>query len=109
AAYWFANLRQTVEFETATRKLLADGYGVFVESSPHPVVSLGVQETIEDTDSAPGAFPVGSLRRGDGGMERLLTSLAELHVQGVSPDWAKVFPATARRVDLPTYAFQHRR
>ncbi|MGW4456868.1 type I polyketide synthase [Streptomyces albidoflavus] len=108
AAYWFTNLRQTVEFETATRKLLADGYGVFVESSPHPVVSLGVQETIEDTEGASGAFTVGSLRRDDGGTDRLLTSLAELHVRGVSPDWAKVFPDTAVRVDLPTYAFQHR-
>ncbi|MBL0781470.1 type I polyketide synthase, partial [Streptomyces albidoflavus] len=109
AAYWFANLRQTVEFETATRKLLADGYGVFVESSPHPVVSLGVQETVEDSGTGSGAFTVGSLRRGDGGMDRLLTSLAELHVRGVSPDWAKVFPDTARRVALPTYAFQRTR
>ncbi|WP_159014439.1 acyltransferase domain-containing protein, partial [Streptomyces sp. NRRL WC-3725] len=78
AAYWFTNLRQTVEFETATRKLLADGYGVFVESSPHPVVSLGVQETIEDSGTSAGAFTVGSLRRNDGGVDRLLTSLAEL-------------------------------
>ncbi|MGX1796938.1 SDR family NAD(P)-dependent oxidoreductase, partial [Streptomyces albidoflavus] len=108
AAYWFTNLRQTVEFEAATRKLLADGYGVFVESSPHPVVSLGVQETVEDTEGASGAFTVGSLRRDDGGTGRLLTSLAELHVRGVSPDWAKVFPDTAVRVDLPTYAFQHK-
>ncbi|MEL7994684.1 polyketide synthase dehydratase domain-containing protein, partial [Streptomyces albidoflavus] len=106
--YWFTNLRQTVEFETATRNLLRDGYGVFVESSPHPVVSLGVQETIEDSDSAPDAFTVGSLRRDDGGLDRLLTSLAELHVRGVAPDWAKVFP-DARRVSLPTYAFQHER
>ncbi|MFC7472490.1 type I polyketide synthase [Actinomadura keratinilytica] len=109
AAYWFTNLRQTVEFETATRKLLADGYGVFVESSPHPVVSLGVQETIEGTETAPDAFTVGSLRRDDGGLDRLLTSLAELHVHGVSPDWGKVFPATARHVALPTYAFQRER
>ncbi|WP_037826252.1 acyltransferase domain-containing protein, partial [Streptomyces sp. NRRL S-1896] len=99
AAYWFTNLRQTVEFETATRKLLADGYGVFVESSPHPVVSLGVQETIEDSETSTDAFTVGSLRRNDGGVDRLLTSLAELHVRGVSPDWGKVFPDTARRVD----------
>ncbi|MBL0781551.1 polyketide synthase, partial [Streptomyces albidoflavus] len=55
------------------------------------------------------AFTVGSLRRNDGGLDRLLTSLAELHVHGVSPDWAKVFPDTARRVGLPTYAFQHQR
>nr|WP_241911122.1 type I polyketide synthase [Streptomyces sp. DH-12] len=109
AVYWFTNLRRTVEFETATRSLLADGYGVFVESSPHPVVSLGVQETIEDSPSAASAVTVGSLRRNDGGLDRMLLSLAELHVHGVAPDWARVFPATARRVDLPTYAFQHQR
>ncbi|MGW9367689.1 type I polyketide synthase, partial [Streptomyces albidoflavus] len=87
----------------------ADGYGVFVESSPHPVVSLGVQETIEDSGTSAGAFTVGSLRRNDGGLDRLLTSLAELHVRGVSPEWAKVFPGGARRVGLPTYAFQRAR
>ncbi|MEU3491855.1 type I polyketide synthase, partial [Streptomyces massasporeus] len=109
AAYWFTNLRRTVEFETATRSLLRDGYGVFVESSPHPVVSLGVQETIEDSPSAASAVTVGSLRRNDGGLDRMLLSLAELHVHGVVPDWARVFPAGARRVDLPTYAFQRER
>ncbi|MFG2091952.1 type I polyketide synthase, partial [Streptomyces sp. NPDC048612] len=105
AEYWYANLRQTVEFETATRMLIDDGFGVFVESSPHPVVSIGIQETIEDAGSP--AVTVGSLRRNDGGLDRLLTSLAELHVHGVTPDWPKVFPSDARRVDLPTYAFQH--
>ncbi|WP_437099876.1 SDR family NAD(P)-dependent oxidoreductase [Streptomyces sp. enrichment culture] len=108
AAYWFTNLRRTVEFETATRSLLRDGYGVFVESSPHPVVSLGVQETIEDSPSAASAVTVGSLRRNDGGLDRMLLSLAELHVHGVVPDWTRVFPG-ARRVDLPTYAFQRER
>ncbi|MFG2098959.1 polyketide synthase dehydratase domain-containing protein, partial [Streptomyces sp. NPDC048612] len=76
-----------------------------VESSPHPVVSIGIQETIEDVGSP--AITVGSLRRNDGDLDRLLTSLAELHVHGVTPDWPKVFPPGAHRVDLPTYAFQH--
>ena len=36
--YWFANLRQPVKFEAVTRGLLAEGYRVFVEASPHPVL-----------------------------------------------------------------------
>ncbi|MGF1345038.1 acyltransferase domain-containing protein, partial [Streptomyces flavovirens] len=49
AEYWFRNLRGTVEFETVVRLLLTDGYDTFVESSAHPVLVPGVQETIDGT------------------------------------------------------------
>ncbi|MFF8960991.1 SDR family NAD(P)-dependent oxidoreductase, partial [Streptomyces sp. NPDC014894] len=106
--YWFRNLRRTVELENATRTLLEQGFGVFVESSPHPVLAVGVQETVEDAGRE--AAVLGSLRRGEGGLERFWHSLAEAYVRGVSVDWGSVFAGTgARRVDLPTYAFQSQR
>ncbi|WP_271208741.1 type I polyketide synthase, partial [Streptomyces poonensis] len=40
--------------------------------------------------------------------QAVVTALADLHVHGVSPDWQVLFPG-ARRVDLPTYAFQRER
>ena len=53
---------------------------------------------------------IGTLRRDDGGLDRFLTVLAQAHAHGVDVDWEKVFAGTgARQVDLPTYAFQHRR
>ncbi|MGW6290897.1 SDR family NAD(P)-dependent oxidoreductase, partial [Streptomyces sp. NPDC055107] len=56
------------------------------------------------------AVVAGSLRREEGGPRRLLASMAELFVKGVAVDWAGVLPveAPATRVDLPTYAFDHR-
>ncbi|MGW7008868.1 SDR family NAD(P)-dependent oxidoreductase, partial [Streptomyces sp. NPDC054933] len=106
AEYWFRNLRQTVELEKATRVLLEQGFGVFIESSPHPVLTVGVQETIEDSGRE--AAVLGSLRRDEGGLERFYASLGEAYVRGVTVDWSQVFEGTgARRVDLPTYAFQH--
>ncbi|MFF4391146.1 type I polyketide synthase [Streptomyces sp. NPDC001552] len=108
AGYWFRNLRQTVELEQATRTLLEQGFGVFIESSPHPVLTVGMQETVEDAGRE--AAILGSLRRNEGGLERFWLSLGEAYVRGVAVDWDAVFAGTgAQRVDLPTYAFQAQR
>jgi acyl transferase domain-containing protein len=99
ARYWFTNLREPVLFDPALRTLLAEGRTAFAELSPHPVLTLGMQQT------APDAVVAGALRRGDGGLGRVRLSLAELAVRGVDVDWAL---PPGRRIDLPTYAFDHR-
>ncbi len=45
AEYWYRNLRDTVQFERAVQAALGDGCEVFVEVSPHPVLTVGVLET----------------------------------------------------------------
>ena len=109
--YWYRNLREPVLFDHATRTLLGDGYRAFMEVSPHPVLTVGVQETVDDTlDDPSGAVVVGSLRREQDDPERLLGSLSELWVRGIDVDWQALFQATsAKRVKLPTYAFQRER
>ncbi|MFH8978998.1 SDR family NAD(P)-dependent oxidoreductase, partial [Streptomyces sp. NPDC017890] len=108
AEYWYTNLRRTVRFEEATRALVEQGYGVFVEASAHPVLTIGIQETLDDA-RAQGAA-VGTLRRGEGNERRFLTSLAEAHTQGAAVDWTTVLAgAGALRADLPTYPFQRQR
>nr|WP_144384396.1 type I polyketide synthase [Streptomyces sp. SAJ15] len=107
AGYWYRNLRQTVRFADTVRALLDDGFRLFIESSAHPVLTMGVEQTAETHVSTP-VTTVGSLRRDEGGLSRFLTSAAEAFVGGAAVDWAGVFTGTgARRVDLPTYAFQH--
>ncbi|WP_409062517.1 type I polyketide synthase [Streptomyces sp. SYP-A7185] len=108
AGYWFDNCRRPVAFEPVVRSLLADGFRAFVESSAHPVLTWGVLETAEEAGSE--VVAVGSLRRGEGGLERFYSSLGEVWVRGVDVDWPAVFAdRPARVVDLPTYAFQRRR
>ncbi|MGW3993306.1 beta-ketoacyl synthase N-terminal-like domain-containing protein [Amycolatopsis sp. NPDC004772] len=96
--YWYRNLRGQVRFGPAVEALIAQGHGVFVEVSAHPVL---VQPITELTD----AVVTGTLRRDDGGLRRLLTSMAELFVHGVDLDWSALVPPT--RADLPAYAFDH--
>ncbi|MFD5818890.1 type I polyketide synthase [Streptomyces sp. NPDC127038] len=105
ADYWYENLREKVRFESSVRQLAADGFRVFVEMSPHPVLTVPVQEMTEDLDDA---LVLSSSRRGRGEVEAVLSSLAALHVRGGSVDWDALF-TTRRRVDLPTYAFQRQR
>ncbi|RSS40253.1 type I polyketide synthase, partial [Streptomyces sp. WAC05858] len=104
AGYWYTNLRETVELESAVRALSGAGFGTFLEMSPHPVLTMPLQATVED------AVVVGSLRRDEGGPERFLVSLGEAFVRGVAVDWAAVFAGLgASVVQLPTYAFQRQR
>ena len=115
AGYWFAGLRSPVDFERVVRVLAACGHRVFVEVSPHPVLTTAIAQTLEDAAAAeedaaggPGLVVTGTLRRGDGGAGRVLASLAHAHVRGVTVDWAAVLGGGGR-VGLPTYAFQRRR
>ena len=77
-----------------------------MEVSPHPVLSLALQENARAADT--NVAIVGTLRRDQGGAERLLLSLGELHVRGFGSDWKPLLPA-ARPVPLPTYPFERQR
>ncbi|WP_156107376.1 type I polyketide synthase, partial [Streptomyces violaceusniger] len=107
ADYWYRNLRETVELEQVTRVALEGGHHTFIEISPHPVLTTGLRETLDDA-GAYGGLVLASLRRDDGGLVRFLGALAEAYAHGVEVDWLPLFPG-ARRVDLPTYAFQRER
>ena len=73
-AYWYANLRQPVMFEQVTRALLTTGHGLFIEASPHPVLTYPLEDTIATfagtagpgTGGAAGAAAATGAASGDG-------------------------------------------
>ncbi|MEV5879656.1 type I polyketide synthase [Streptomyces sp. NPDC052101] len=99
AGYWYRNLRSTVELDACVRELAAEGHRVFIECTPHPVLTMGVEESAD-------VQTVGTLRRREG--DRFLTALAEAYTSGVDVDWSRAF-GRANAVDLPTYPFRHQR
>ncbi|HEX3779889.1 MAG TPA: acyltransferase domain-containing protein, partial [Pseudonocardiaceae bacterium] len=106
ADYWYRNLRGKVGFADAIVELAEQGYRAFVEVSAQPALALGIEETLDGLESP--AVVTGTLRRDDGGWDRVLTSLAEVFVRGIEVNWLSLLAETgARRVALPTYAFQH--
>ncbi|MFE4368425.1 SDR family NAD(P)-dependent oxidoreductase [Streptomyces sp. NPDC056835] len=99
--YWVRHVRESVRFADA---VVATGADVLVEIGPGGVLSALGQESLPDAAFVP-------VLRGDRAEDgALMTALAELHVRGVRVDWAAYFAGGgARRVDLPTYAFQYQR
>ena len=106
AEYWYRNIRQTVQFDQAVRGACELGYRTFIESSPHPALIAGIENTFNDCVAGSNTEPivVPTLGRDDGGLQRFLTSVATAFVAGVSVDWRGVLDGAAF-VELPTYAF----
>ncbi|MGK4580158.1 type I polyketide synthase [Kitasatospora sp. HPMI-4] len=102
--YWVRHVREAVRFQDGVRTLAESGVTRFVELGPDAVLSAMAQESAGAPDTA--FVPLG--RRRGSETAALLTGLARLYVDGMSPDWQAVFPGTGR-APLPTYAFQHQR
>ncbi|MEC3976785.1 type I polyketide synthase [Amycolatopsis sp. H20-H5] len=101
--YWVRHVREAVRFADGVTALAAEGVRKFVELGPDGVLSaLAVQSVPDDVVVVP------VLRKDRPEEISVLSALARLHVHGVRVDWSALFPG-ARRVDLPTYAFQRRR
>ncbi|WUS37138.1 type I polyketide synthase [Kitasatospora sp. NBC_01250] len=105
--YWVRHVREAVRFADAIAVLKAEGVRSFLELGPDGTLSALGQACVSAEDEALFA-PV--LRRDRAEAETFTTALAQLHVRGVKLDWSAVFAGTgARRIDLPTYAFQYER
>ncbi|MFJ2444372.1 type I polyketide synthase [Streptomyces sp. NPDC087658] len=106
AAYWVRHVRDTVRFGDAVTELADHGVTTFLELGPDGVLSALVPESVQDPAVA--ALPL--LRKDRPEEATAVTALAGLYARGVAVDWAALFAGTgARRVELPTYAFQRER
>ncbi len=104
--YWVDNLRNTVQFAAAVQAALEDGYRVFAELSPHPLLTHAVEQTARSLDMS--AAALASMRREQPlplGLRGLLT---DLHSAGAAVDFSVLYPA-GRLVDAPLPAWTHPR
>ncbi|WP_342669444.1 acyltransferase domain-containing protein, partial [Streptomyces katrae] len=100
--YWVRHVREAVRFADAVASLAAEGVGTFLEVGPGGVLTAQAQHLLDDT-----RVLVPLLRTDRHEHLAVTTALARLHVHGTPVDWAAVHAGRgARRIDLPTYAFQ---
>ncbi|GAA1510391.1 hypothetical protein GCM10009677_49210 [Sphaerisporangium rubeum] len=105
--YWAANLREPVRLAAATTAAAQDGYRVFLEISPHPVVTHSISETLDEAGFED-VFVGTSLRRNQPERQTFLTAVGTAHCHGVEVGWSRL-QQEGGLADLPPYAWQHRR
>ncbi|MFF1482980.1 beta-ketoacyl synthase N-terminal-like domain-containing protein, partial [Streptomyces sp. NPDC058301] len=106
--YWLRHIREAVRFADGVHALRAEGVSAFLELGPDAVLTALGAETLSDEDGDP--LLVAAVRRDTSEVTALVRAVAALHARGISPQWEAVFAGSgARTVQLPTYAFQHKR
>ncbi|WP_191898738.1 KR domain-containing protein [Planomonospora parontospora] len=137
AEYWVEHVRRSVRFADAVDAARGLGVSRWVEVGPDAVLTALAAQVLAadpaggengagsagDTSgtaaaagagsaggaSGAGSAVVGLQRRGRGEVEALLSGLGRAYAHGVGVDWARYFSGSgARRVELPTYAFQRK-
>ncbi|NUP41902.1 MAG: SDR family NAD(P)-dependent oxidoreductase, partial [Streptomyces sp.] len=107
--YWVRHARRPVRFADALYWLGDNGVSAFLEIGPGPALTAAAEECLTGP-AGDGPVCITATRGGEQEPQSLLTAVARLHVHGAQVDWPAVFSDSgARRVDLPTYAFQRRR
>lgn len=98
AAYWATNMRSMVRFATALQAALDDGYRVFTELSPHPLLTHALEDTARSRDIPLAA--VAAMRREQPQPHGLRGLVADLHSVGVAVDFS-VHNPDGQLVDAP--------
>jgi acyl transferase domain-containing protein/NAD(P)-dependent dehydrogenase (short-subunit alcohol dehydrogenase family) len=105
--YWMRNVRERVRFWESLQAMAADGFGVFVELTPHPVLGPSMEEGLRSLkhDSAVRT----SMRRGEDDRKTMLETLGVLYERGHAIEWQALYPEGGNYVDLPRYPWQRER
>ena len=105
-AYWRRHSRQPVEFAKGVATLAQLGCTMLLEVGPQPVLTAAALRAWPDGAATPTAVP--AMRRNVADQRQITEALAAVYVAGQVPDFDAVAPATAQKVDLPPYPFEHR-
>ncbi|MEZ4362150.1 MAG: SDR family NAD(P)-dependent oxidoreductase [Kofleriaceae bacterium] len=103
AAYWWRNVREPVDFVGGIAAAAADGYDVFVEIGPHPVLASSIRETLRER-GADGEL-VATLVREAPERAALARAVARLYALGVTPDW-RAYAGPGVYAPIPKVAWQ---
>lgn len=104
ATYWADNLREPVQFANTVQALLADGIQLFIEVSPHPVLTQAIEENIESASAD--AVVIESTERDKDDVEQFTRNLAKAFCNGAFVNWRNFYGSQYEKIRLPEYPWQ---
>ncbi|WP_131828479.1 type I polyketide synthase, partial [Mycolicibacterium conceptionense] len=105
-AYWRRHARQPVEFAKSVRTLADLNCKVLLEIGPRPVLTATALGAWPDPATAPRV--IASLRPNTADHRQITEAVADAYVLGHLPEFGAFRRPHARKLDLPTYPFEHR-
>ncbi|MDZ8033647.1 type I polyketide synthase [Nostoc sp. DedSLP04] len=104
--YWSRHILAPVDFAASMQTLHQQGYEVFLECSPQPILLGMGRQCLPDNSGV--WLP--SLQMGQEDLQQMLSSLGQLYVLGAKVNWVGFESDYChRKVKLPTYPFQRQR
>ncbi len=104
AEYWWRNIRESVRFEQAATALVEDGFNIFIEVGPHPVLKSYVSDAVKAGERDGRQIVTG--QRGELHVGKVRSAAGQALVAGAKVDWHSYFPGPGRYVDLASYPWQ---
>ena len=103
ANYWWDNIRQPVLFEPAVNALVADGFDLYVEIGPHPVLRSYVQQAARDSDVTAQVLML--VQRHNEQISKVVQRIHEIKLAAKAPNFDADFTVIGSHIDLPHYAW----
>src|SRR5947207_478684 len=107
AAYWWDNIRKPVQFAPAVASLEAEGFDVFLEIGPHPILDRYLRECLKAAGGQ--GVSISTLRRHEAERDALWLALGRCYAAGVAIDYNALDPGECAFVPLPAYPWQRER
>src|SRR5947207_1706444 len=107
AEYWWHNIRSPVRFTEATAALVADGFRIFVEIGPNPVLQSYLHDSFRAAESQ--GRVLATLSRKQPEEDPFPALAAQCHVAGSDMTGAARFDGPADPRGLPLYPWQRER
>jgi len=107
AGYWWDNIRRPVQFAPAIESLRAEGFNVFLEIGPHPILDTYLRDCLKTTGGQGISIP--TLRRHEPERDALWLALGRCYAAGVAIDYNALYPRDCAFVPLPAYPWQRER